>query len=96
MAAGALDSYLADRDAGRDALLICDTWEMADARAVFTTKCAMESGATDSALLTNLPRPVPENGARSCFADAGSPSRPEAGSRVATGALESRPSRPPS
>src|SRR5262249_34711740 len=31
MAADALDSYLADRDAGRDALLICDTWEIADA-----------------------------------------------------------------
>lgn len=31
MAADALDAYLADRAAGRDALLICDTWEMADA-----------------------------------------------------------------
>jgi ATP-dependent exoDNAse (exonuclease V) alpha subunit len=31
MAADALDAYLADRTAGTDALLICDTWEMADA-----------------------------------------------------------------
>jgi conjugative relaxase-like TrwC/TraI family protein len=31
MATDALDAYLADRAAGRDALLICDTWEMADA-----------------------------------------------------------------
>ena len=31
MAADALDAYLADRAAGKDALLICDTWEMADA-----------------------------------------------------------------
>lgn len=31
MAADALDAYLADRMAGKDALLICDTWEIADA-----------------------------------------------------------------
>ena len=31
MAADALDAYLADRAAGKDALLICDTWEIADA-----------------------------------------------------------------
>ncbi|KUI22699.1 MobF family relaxase [Mycobacterium sp. GA-2829] len=31
MATDALDAYLTDRAAGRDALLICDTWEMADA-----------------------------------------------------------------
>jgi conjugative relaxase-like TrwC/TraI family protein len=31
MAADALGAYLADRTAGKDALLICDTWEMADA-----------------------------------------------------------------
>ncbi|BBZ15356.1 MobF family relaxase [Mycobacterium branderi] len=31
MAADARDAYLADRAAGKDALLICDTWEMADA-----------------------------------------------------------------
>ena len=31
MAADALDAYLTDRAAGKDALLICDTWEMADA-----------------------------------------------------------------
>ncbi len=31
MAADALDAYLADRAAGKDALLVCDTWEMADA-----------------------------------------------------------------
>ena len=31
MAANALDAYLADRTTGKDALLICDTWEMADA-----------------------------------------------------------------
>ena len=34
MAADALDAYLTDRDAGKDALLICDTWEMADALTV--------------------------------------------------------------
>jgi ATP-dependent exoDNAse (exonuclease V) alpha subunit len=31
MAADAHDAYLADRSAGKDALLICDTWELADA-----------------------------------------------------------------
>ena len=31
MAADALDAYLADRAAGKDALLVCDTWEIADA-----------------------------------------------------------------
>ena len=31
MAADALAAYRADRDAGKDSLLICDTWEMADA-----------------------------------------------------------------
>ena len=31
MAADALDCYLADRAVGKDSLLICDTWEMADA-----------------------------------------------------------------
>jgi conjugative relaxase-like TrwC/TraI family protein len=31
MAADALDAYLTDRAANKDALLICDTWEMADA-----------------------------------------------------------------
>jgi len=31
MAADALDAYRTDRAAGKDALLICDTWEMADA-----------------------------------------------------------------
>ena len=31
MAADALDAYLNDRAASKDALLICDTWEMADA-----------------------------------------------------------------
>ena len=31
MAADALDAYLTDRRDGKDALLICDTWEMADA-----------------------------------------------------------------
>jgi hypothetical protein len=31
MAADALNAYLTDRNNGRDALLICDTWEMADA-----------------------------------------------------------------
>ena len=31
MAADALDAYLADRDAGKDSLLMCDSWEMADA-----------------------------------------------------------------
>jgi hypothetical protein len=31
MAADALDAYLADHRNGRDPLLICDTWEMADA-----------------------------------------------------------------
>ena len=31
MAADALDAYLADRAAGKDALLVCDSWEMADA-----------------------------------------------------------------
>lgn len=31
MAADALDAYLSDRDAGKDSLLICDTWEIADA-----------------------------------------------------------------
>ena len=31
MAADAHDAYLSDRAAGNDALLICDTWEMADA-----------------------------------------------------------------
>ena len=31
MAADALDAYLADRNDGKDALLLCDTWEMADA-----------------------------------------------------------------
>ena len=31
MAADAHDAYLADRAAGKDALLVCDTWEMADA-----------------------------------------------------------------
>ncbi|ORX14156.1 AAA family ATPase [Mycobacterium szulgai] len=31
MAADAHDAYLADRMAGKDALLVCDTWEMADA-----------------------------------------------------------------
>jgi ATP-dependent exoDNAse (exonuclease V) alpha subunit len=31
MAADALDAYITDRNAGTDALLICDTWEMADA-----------------------------------------------------------------
>ena len=31
MAADALDAYLTDRHAGKDALLVCDTWEMADA-----------------------------------------------------------------
>ena len=31
MAADALDAYLSDRATNKDALLICDTWEMADA-----------------------------------------------------------------
>ena len=31
MAADALEAYLADRAAGKDALLVCDSWEMADA-----------------------------------------------------------------
>jgi hypothetical protein len=31
MAADALDAYLIDRAAGKDALLVCDTWEIADA-----------------------------------------------------------------
>lgn len=31
MAADAHDAYLSDRAAGKDALLICDTWELADA-----------------------------------------------------------------
>jgi conjugative relaxase-like TrwC/TraI family protein len=31
MASDALAGYLADREAGKDSLLICDTWEMADA-----------------------------------------------------------------
>jgi hypothetical protein len=31
MASDALNGYLADREAGKDSLLICDTWEMADA-----------------------------------------------------------------
>jgi conjugative relaxase-like TrwC/TraI family protein len=31
MAADALGAYLVDRQAGKDALLICDTWKMADA-----------------------------------------------------------------
>jgi conjugative relaxase-like TrwC/TraI family protein len=31
MAGDALEAYLADRTTGKDALLICDTWEMADA-----------------------------------------------------------------
>ena len=31
MAADAVDAYLADRAAGKDALLVCDSWEMADA-----------------------------------------------------------------
>ena len=31
MAADALEAYLADRAGGRDALLICDTWDMAEA-----------------------------------------------------------------
>ncbi len=31
MAADALEAYLTDRAAGKDALLICDNWEMADA-----------------------------------------------------------------
>jgi ATP-dependent exoDNAse (exonuclease V) alpha subunit len=31
MASDALNGYLADRAAGKDALLVCDTWEMADA-----------------------------------------------------------------
>ena len=31
MAADAHDAYLADRAAGKDALLVCDSWEMADA-----------------------------------------------------------------
>ena len=31
MAADALGAYLADRAAGKDALLVCDSWEMADA-----------------------------------------------------------------
>ena len=31
MATDALDSYLTDRKDGKDALMICDTWEMADA-----------------------------------------------------------------
>lgn len=31
MAADGHDAYLADRAAGKDALLVCDTWEMADA-----------------------------------------------------------------
>jgi 3D (Asp-Asp-Asp) domain-containing protein len=31
MATDALDGYLTDRGAGKDSLLICDTWEMADA-----------------------------------------------------------------
>jgi len=31
MAADALDAYLADRAAGKDALLVCDSWEMTDA-----------------------------------------------------------------
>jgi hypothetical protein len=31
MAADALDAYFTDRNAGRDTLLVCDTWEMADA-----------------------------------------------------------------
>jgi conjugative relaxase-like TrwC/TraI family protein len=31
MASDALNGYLADREAGKDALLVCDTWEMADA-----------------------------------------------------------------
>jgi conjugative relaxase-like TrwC/TraI family protein len=31
MARDALDAYLTDRNAGKDALLVCDTWEMVDA-----------------------------------------------------------------
>jgi hypothetical protein len=31
MASGALAGYLTDREAGKESLLICDTWEMADA-----------------------------------------------------------------
>jgi hypothetical protein len=31
MASDALDGYFADREKGKDSLLICDTWEMADA-----------------------------------------------------------------
>jgi conjugative relaxase-like TrwC/TraI family protein len=31
MASDALDAYLTDRNAGKDALLVCDTWEIADA-----------------------------------------------------------------
>ena len=31
MAGDALDAYLFDRSAGKNALLVCDTWEMADA-----------------------------------------------------------------
>jgi ATP-dependent exoDNAse (exonuclease V) alpha subunit len=31
MASDALSAYLADRSAGNDSLLVCDTWEMADA-----------------------------------------------------------------
>ena len=31
MASDALHAYLADRDAGKDSLLMCDTWEIADA-----------------------------------------------------------------
>ncbi len=31
MAIDALHAYQADRAAGKDALLVCDTWEMADA-----------------------------------------------------------------
>jgi hypothetical protein len=31
MASDALDGYLTDRNAGKDSLLICDTWELADA-----------------------------------------------------------------
>jgi hypothetical protein len=31
MASDALDAYLTDRAAGSDALLVCDTWELADA-----------------------------------------------------------------
>ena len=31
MAADALNAYLTDRNAGKDALLVCDSWEMADA-----------------------------------------------------------------